>query len=366
MDIQDFGGVPSFDSWEEEQQWEEEQERKLIEAEKKAGRRLTSGQSTSIQIKTLRGGGLVGKRVWVVDQFLALGAVLLLAAEKGSGKTALLLRLIEAVSKGKLLMNELQTRKVKVLLIQCDEPQGDTEIKLRLMGLPDGLCDVAWIEDTIDLSWLQQKIDENIYQLIIIDSATKGLASDNCEVTDTGFTRKLYKIRSMFAKAKVSAIITTHLNQPNDKKERETITAHDIAGLSTIGNAISDIWGLVRVPQKQDQFRLVCLGKRNCRINTLWELQGSEEDYSFELVKVGENNLLPTESKKLRERISDYLKETSDYCHPRSIALGLAPASEQEVVRRYLAEMYSEGLIQRRKVHVNHGRPRYEYATFPT
>ena len=366
MDLRDFGAVPIPDSKEEEQAWQEEQDRQLIAEEKKVGRRLTSGQSNSIQIKTLRGGDSVGKRVWVVDQFLALGAVLLLAAEKGSGKTALLLRLIEAVSKGSFFLNELQTRKLKVLLIQCDEPQEDTEIKLRLMGLPDGLCDVAWLENTLDLTCLQQKIDENIYQLIIIDSATKGLASDNCEVTDTGFTRKLYKIRSMFAKAKISTIITTHLNQPIDKKERQTITAHDIAGLSTIGNAISDIWGLVRVPQKQDQFRLICLGKRNCRINTLWELQGSDEDYSFELVKVGENNLLPTKRKKLRERISDYLKETSDYCHPRSIAMGLSPASEQEVVRRYLAEMYSEGLIQRRKVLVNHGRSRYEYATFPT
>ena len=48
------------------------------------------------------------------------------------------------------------------------------------------------------------------------------------------------------------------------------------------------------------------------------------------------------------------------------LAMGLSPTSEQEVVRRYLAEMYSEGLIQRRKVLVNHGRSRYEYATFPT
>ena len=166
----------------------------------------------------------------------------------------------------------------------------------------------------------------------------------------------------MFAKAKVSAIITTHLNQPIDKKERQMITAHDVAGLSSIGNAISDLWGLVRVPQTQDQFRLICLGKRNCIINTLWEIASNVEDYSFDLVKVGVNDLLPTERKKLRDRISDYLKEGGCYCHPGSIAVGLSPISEEETVRRYLAEMYSEGLVKRKKIHVDIGRPKYEYA----
>ena len=368
MDYRDFGAVPIFDTKEEELEWQQQEEKKLIAEEKKLGRPLTtplrelSNRKKSIQIKTLRGGDLVGKRIWLVDQFVALGAVVLLAAEKGAGKTALLLRLIEAVCKGGLFMNQLSTKKGKVLLIQCDEPEEDTYSKLRRMGLPDGICDVVWLDETLDLNFLQEQIDTGDYLLIILDSATKGLASDNCEVTDTGFTRKLYKIGKMFAKAKVSAIITTHLNQPIDKKERQMITAHDVAGLSSIGNAISDLWGLVRVPQTQDQFRLICLGKRNCIINTLWEIAGNVEDYSFDLVKVGVNDLLPTERKKLRDRISDYLKEGGCYCHPRSIAVGLSPISEEETVRRYLAEMYSEGLVKRKKIHVDIGRPKYEYA----
>jgi len=368
MDLRDYGYVELPSSKEEELEWRRKEEERLLAEEKKIGRPLTSplrelsNQKKSIQIKTLRGGDLVGKRIWLVDQFVALGAVVLLAAEKGAGKTALLLRLIEAVCKGGLFMNQLSTKKGKVLLIQCDEPEQDTYSKLRRMGLPDGICDVVWLDETLDLNFLQEQIDKREYLLIILDSATKGLASDNCEVTDTGFTRKLYKVGKMFAKAKVSAIITTHLNQPIDKKERQTITAHDVAGLSTIGNAISDLWGLVRVPQTQDQFRLICLGKRNCIINTLWEIAGNVEDYSFDLVKVGVNDLLPTERKKLRDRISDYLKEGGCYCHPRSIAVGLSPISEEETVRRYLAEMYSEGLVKRKKIHVDIGRPKYEYA----
>ena len=368
MDLRDYGCVPMPDSKEEELKWREEQEKKLHEDELKSGKSLTTPidqlpkQKESIRIERLRGGDLVGKRTWVVDQFIALGSVVLLASEKGAGKTALLLRLIEAVHKGGLFMNQLSTKKGKVLLIQCDEPKVDTERKIRQMGLSDGICDVAWLDKTLDLNWLQEQIDKKIYTLIILDSATKGLASDNCEVIDSGFTRKLYKIGKMFAKANASAIITTHLNQPIDKKERQTINAHDVAGLSTIGNAITDIWGLLRVPMTREKFRLVCLGKRNCTLNTLWEIEGNEEDLSFDLIKVGVNDVLPTEKKKLRERIIIYLREMACYCHPRSIALGLSPASEEETVRRYLAEMFSEGLLVRKKVSVSIGRPRYEYA----
>ena len=74
------------------------------------------------------------------------------------------------------------------------------------------------------------------------------------------------------------------------------------------------------------------------------------------------NDLLPTERKKLRERIYDFLNEADCYCHPRSIAVGLSPISEEETVRRYLSDMYSEGLLKRKKVNVDIGRPKYEYA----
>ena len=81
------------------------------------------------------------------------------------------------------------------------------------------------------------------------------------------------------------------------------------------------------------------------------------------MVKVGVNDLLPTQRKKLRERICDYLKEVGCFCHPRSIALGLSPISEEETVRRCLSDMYSEGIVKRKKVNVDIGRPKYEYAT---
>ena len=122
MDYRDFGAVPIFDTKEEELEWQQQEEEKLIAEEKKLGRPLTtplcelSNRKKSIQIKTLRGGDLVGKRIWLVDQFVALGAVVLLAAEKGAGKTALLLRLIEAVCKGGLFYESAFNKKSKGII----------------------------------------------------------------------------------------------------------------------------------------------------------------------------------------------------------------------------------------------------------
>ena len=310
--------------------------------------------------KPLRRGVEVGKKEWIVEQFIALGAVVLIAAEKGSGKTALLLRLIEAVANGTLFLDELLTRKGKVLFIQCDEPEEDTLKKLRMMGLEDELCDVVWYEGTLNLQWLQDQLNRKEYLLIVVDSATNGLASENCEVIDTGFTRKLYKLGKMFSKAKVSGIITTHLNKTFDKKPRFTINSHDIAGLSTVANAITDIWGLIKLPQTFDKFRLNCIGKRNCRENTRWELEGNEEDLSFILASVGNSDEMPKTRRVLKGKIIDYLMEHHSYSHPQEISLAIN--SSEEKVRLRCTELYSEGLIQRRKVAREKGRPRYEYS----
>ena len=82
---------------------------------------------------------------------------------------------------------------------------------------------MVWLDGTLDLDWLQDQLDSAQYVLVIIDSATNGLASENCEVTDTGFTRKLYKICKLISKSNSAGIITSHLRKPIDGKERFSV-----------------------------------------------------------------------------------------------------------------------------------------------
>ena len=52
-----------------------------------------------------------GKVDWVIDEFLAKGATLLLAAQAGSGKTSLLYAAAAAVEKGGFFLDQIQTKK---------------------------------------------------------------------------------------------------------------------------------------------------------------------------------------------------------------------------------------------------------------
>ena len=63
---------------------------------------------------------------WIVDSFGAKGACVLLAGDKGSGKTAFLYRLSEAISNGSAFMGELSTNPKKVLVWQADESRNNT------------------------------------------------------------------------------------------------------------------------------------------------------------------------------------------------------------------------------------------------
>lgn len=306
-------------------------------------------------IKPLGVGSPGGKRSWIIDQFLAKGAVVLLAAEKGSAKTSFLMQAAFAMSQGSPdFLGELTCKKTSVLFIQADEPEADTEQKRRIMGLPEGAYAVSFWNQTLDLDWLEELLEKKRFDVVIIDSATKGLTEENAEVQDSGFTRKLYRLSSLISKAGISCVVTTHLNKPADMKPRHVVTDYDIAGLSTIGNAVQDIWGLVRVLGTDDQFLLNCLGKRNCRIHTRWKLQGDETFLSFELTEVGNSQDKPSVRRGLREKILCFLKTVKE---SDLNTITEATGSNYKVVSRYCSELFGEGLIERSIGPSTGGRP---------
>jgi len=81
----------------------------------------------------------VGKVEWMIEGFLAKGGTTLLAAEAGSGKTSFLMRAAAAVEEGELFLDQVPTQKGRVLFIQGDEPKGQSEAKMHLMGLKDDI-----------------------------------------------------------------------------------------------------------------------------------------------------------------------------------------------------------------------------------
>jgi len=315
---------------------------------------------TEQPIKPLGHGAALAVREWRVELLAAVGAVVLLAAEKGSGKTALCMRLAAAVSSGTPFLDQLQTTQGRVLYVQADECEAVTEVRRRLMGLPEGAYSVRYCEGLIDQHWLIGQIKTGAYDLVVIDSATSGLASEGSEVHDPAFVRSLYRIHRACSASRVTAVITTHLTKPFQAQSRQVVSAPDIAGMATIGNAIDDLWGLIRVPGKSETFRLNCLGKRNCRLDTVWTLTGCEEDFSFSLDNV-DGDQMPATRRELRQKILDHLGALEEWQQPDAIAA--AVGSTYEVVRRYCSELFGEDLIARQRGSIEgRGRPPWLYA----
>ncbi len=305
-------------------------------------------------------GGEVGKTSWLIPGFLHRGAVLYLAAEAGSGKSTLLYRAAEAITTGGLFLDQLPAVQGRVLVLQGDEPAADAVAKFRLMSLAAAF-DIAYIDPPLDIGWIEQLIASRDYDAIVLDSATTLLATDDREVTDQSFARRLYHLGRAFSEHQVSGLIAAHLNKPCDGQIRKTITRHDIAGVAAIGAAVTDIWGLWRDPKPQwpDHYSLLCLGKRYCKTGALWHLEGSQEDYSWGLRQVADG-LLPQEQFTVQERILDHLRSGGE---PQPCdAIARAVGTAYEVARRCCIDLFAAGLIQRYQHSTGkQGRPVYLY-----
>ena len=305
-------------------------------------------------------GGDVGKIDWVIRDFLARGAFLILSAEMGSGKSTLIYRAAEAIHNGSLFLDQLQTKKGRVLVLQGDETAYDAAKKFYRMGLETPF-EISYVTPPLDLNWLESQIRSKRYIAILIDSMTTLFATNELEVVDLGFARKLYQIGKAFAEANVAGIITSHLNKPPENKIRNRVTKHDIQGVATIGAAVSDVWGVWKHPKPEweEHYNLLCLGKRNCKDGTLWKLQGNEEDFYWSLKEVG-HGLKPQEKLSLEGKIIAYFEDSSQPISIDQIAKKVM--TSYECARRLCTEMYELGLLSRTKVETgNKGRPSYLY-----
>ena len=83
---------------------------------------------------------------WIVDLFGARGACVLLAGDKGSGKSAFMYRMAESISNGSIFMGELKTVKTKVFIWQADESRNNAQLKIKMMEL-EGNCSFLFNDD---------------------------------------------------------------------------------------------------------------------------------------------------------------------------------------------------------------------------
>jgi energy-coupling factor transporter ATP-binding protein EcfA2 len=304
---------------------------------------------------------------WIVDQFIPRGRLTLLAGASGSGKSSLLYGLAEAISNGSDFMGQLATKRGKVCFIQSDESPENAADKLKVMGINSEFHLITdWSSFNEDkLTALQE---QEHYDLIVLDSLTTLLGAgrpDGPSMNDAEFGFDLYPLNQWASEHRVAVVLSAHLRKQSKDSTTNAITLDSVFGAASQGWAASEVWGLWRLDQQQPdqniQMRLQCLKGRTCADGTAWNLEGSDEDYSFLLTGVAnEADVTPKQRRQFAEQVLALLEGSDRYWKVEDIQRELGCAERHAY--RVLKGLYVEDKITRQTLASTGGRPRYAYA----
>ena len=304
---------------------------------------------------------------WIVDQFIPRGRLILLAGASGSGKSSLLYGLAEAVSNGSDFMGQLTTKRGKVCFIQSDESPENAADKLKVMGINSEFHLITdWSSFNEDkLTALQE---QEHYDLIVLDSLTTLLGAgrpDGPSMNDAEFGFDLYPLNQWASEHRVAVVLSAHLRKQSKDSTTNAITLDSVFGAASQGWAASEVWGLWRLDQQQPdqniQMRLQCVKGRTCADGTAWNVEGSDEDYSFLLTGVAnEADVTPKQRRQFAEQVLALMAGSDREWTVEDIQRELSCAERHAY--RVLKGLFVEDKITRRTLPSTGGRPRYAYA----
>ena len=291
---------------------------------------------------------------WIVDLFGAKGSCVLLAADKGSGKTSFIYRMAEALEYQKMFMGELKTKKSKVFVWQADESRNNSLDKFKLMDLQRQNINFLFNDDTggeeLNIDKLRNLIKDESFDVVLIDSVTGLIMGNGISIKDSEFCIPLYKLNNLASELKILIVITAHLR----KEERTEVNMNDILGAGTQAGAVSDVWSMWTDEKDDEIFYLKCLGKRNCEKGIKWKLQGNKEDYSFDLIDSDCDDLLPTKKNELSSKFLELLNKEEKQFTCKELAEIFKCNFEH--ARRICIKLFTEGKIECTEIIENIGR----------
>jgi len=191
------------------------------------------------------------KQEVLVDRLIMSGTVSMLAAEVNTGKSVLFYQIMEAVSIGKPLFDQLQTKAKKIMVVQLDETFINAKTKFIKMDLRPNSDNILfkWEWSPSQMQELEEEIIAKDIGLVLMDSFGKifGEAAGDMNTAEAGFY--MYDLNRIAAKTKAAIFITHHLKKEqgnkkqNDNKPRIP-TLNDFYGNSYIMAGVRDAWGL--------------------------------------------------------------------------------------------------------------------------
>ena len=220
----------------------------------------------------------------------------------------------------------------------------------------------------LDVSKLRALQEQEHYDLIVLDSITTLLGAgrpDGPSMNDAEFGFDLYPLNTWASENRVAVVMSAHLRKQSKDSTTNAITLNSVFGAASQGWAASDVWGIWRLDQQQPdqniQMRLQCVKGRTCADGTAWNLEGSDEDYSFLLTGVAnEADISPKERSRFADKALELISGSGRVWTVKEIKNELGCAERHAY--RLLKGLYAEDKISRDVLGSTGGRPTYAYS----
>jgi hypothetical protein len=227
-----------------------------------------------------------------VERFLPFGAVTMLGADPGTGKSVFIYRIAEAAAYGKQFAGQLQCVQGNVLVVQRDESDANLKQKQKLMDWrdPDRRILVKFQFSAGHFPELMGWIKEHNAKYVVMDSFAS-LFAGGADLAESDAGIYLYKLNAIAAQTGCAILLTHHLRKSAGSSKRQDVSLADFYGSTFISAGTSDAWGLYKDPEAADEdvtFYLKNVKPRSgiAQMGDRFRLLGSVEDLSLQVEKL--------------------------------------------------------------------------------
>jgi KaiC/GvpD/RAD55 family RecA-like ATPase len=271
---------------------------------------------------------------WLVPGWIPKGTTLLLHADGGVGKTLFAYQLMQSLVQG-TSWNGYRVEQSPVLLVQVDEPALVTAERIDIRGFQDSdRLHIFSSWSVNQMTELEAYIDEIGAEFIVIDSLTAINTSSMFSENDTEYARPLLQLANIASRKKKTFFVIHHSNADGNSR-----------GSRAIHNSVSEVWGLTYGEGTERVLRVQ--KTRMGRPPGRYKFAFQEDDYSFSYIgeenESGDNS---TQEAKVKLWLADSEQIGKAYA-PIEVSelLGMG----KEATRRALRELWSKGLIRRKR-----------------
>ena len=305
-----------------------------------------------------------------IENLLALGAVTMVAADGGVGKSVLIYRVAEAVANGGKFGATLQAVKGNVLVVQKDESAANAKQKLRLMGMqvPPNSVIFKFNFNAAMYPELRKWIRETEAKVVVMDSFGS-LFGGAVGMGEAEVGLHLYRLNQIASEEGVAILLTHHLRKMDKSKAgaRKEVHLGDLFGSSYIVNGASDVWAVVRDSEsKEPKFVLTVLKPRTgiTMAGDRFELIGSNEDLSLTITSHNGEADGTEKLRGLKAKVVECLKDRTEDTALDLTEISAAVNSHRGSVERVVKSLVSAehpGLKRAAQKRVGLCKPTYVY-----